>query len=150
MIEVTLTPEHRLKLGVDYPLHVTYPAAHGIQGTDTARLTLRLDVYDPAPLNTLSTADGTLTLTVHGDGRATVQGLLTGEHSRAYPITTPTGEPRLRALDPEDAPTLGGDAERYRVLPVYGTLVVTDASGVDRLLTALDFRLLMEATYARE
>lgn len=148
MFELTLTPAHGLKQSVDYPLQITYPPDRGIQSGDMARMELRYALDDAAPVDTLGTEGGRIVLGVGPDGAATLTLHLTGEASAAYPITKPDGGSRYRKLKAEEAPTLD-DASAYKVLPLFGTLIVSSPGGQDRQGTALDLRLLFEAAYTR-
>ena len=149
MHELTLTPAHGLKQSVDYPLQITYPPDRGIQPGDVARMELRYALDDPQPVDTLSTEGGRIVLSVPPDGAATLTLHLTGEASAAYPITKADGGSRYRKLKAEEAPTLT-DPSAYKVLPLYGTLIVSSPGGQDRPGAALDLVLLMEASYSRQ
>ena len=149
MFEILLSPSTGLKQSVDYTFTLRYPPDLGIAVTDTARLNLRYALDDAQPVDSLTTGNGRLEIAVTQDGTARLTVRLTGEVSGAYPVQRSDGGSRYRKLKAAEAPTIT-DVSNYRVLPLYGTLIVTSATGEDRQGTALDFILLFEASFTRE
>lgn len=150
MIETTLDPfTHALKQGRDFTLDFLF-TGEDVQVGDRARMEVRRDLMDAAPLDTLTTENSRITLSAEGDGVRLVA-TLPGEVTRLYPIQDANGTPYYRKLRRGEYPE-GTDPDALkamRVLALYTTLFITDAAGTDRHVSGLDLCLLMEATYTR-